>query len=218
MVQCPECGKNVEADFGMTTCASCGAVFMVEIDGSVGSQSPEYEQNESQIYENHESENPDYIENLNESVISDEGLDAPSVEPEVSPEVEQNAAEEEGEYNEDFFEPTLDDKNDPLEVQRFDQASASELSDGEFLYDVTVKGLDSVDLKKDVLAALADKRFSLVKEEMRKNIRQGELLLSDLNPVRAMLVVLKLQEFDVEVEWRQKHFTQLGQGGDEGDE
>lgn len=45
MVRCPDCQKEVDVDFGMTTCSSCGAVFMVEIDGSVQESLPAEEDN-----------------------------------------------------------------------------------------------------------------------------------------------------------------------------
>jgi hypothetical protein len=82
------------------------------------------------------------------------------------------------------------------------------MDDGEYVYEVVVSGIDSADLKKDVIMALSDKRFSLVVSELQKEIQKGELIVRNLNPVRAMLIVLRLQSLDVIVEWRQKHFTQ----------
>jgi hypothetical protein len=223
MVQCPECGKNVEADFGMANCAACGAVFMVEIDGSINTSSESaFAANQDPLIEEQkpllEEDQPDSLSQENlaspEDFLPDQEASSDEATGQENDNVDESfeaSVEVESEDFPEYAQPLSADNNDPLDLQKFDQSAASELSDGEFLYDVSIRGLDSADLKKEVLAALADKRFSFSQNELRKSIRDGELPLRDLNPVRAMLVVLKMQEFDVEVEWGQKHFSRVGE-------
>lgn len=205
MVQCPECNQQQDADFGMVTCSSCGAVFMVELDGSV---------------------------NQPEAATSDEVFSAESddVLPEDSPssesETESSAEVVESTYDENFLDPLSQEATseeapgtvgpaaerlppeDPLGLQKFEKSGGANLADGEYLYDILIRGIDSGEIKKELLLALTDKRFSLEMESVRSKVRNGELLIEGLNPVRAMLIVLKIQEMDVQIEWRQKHFTQ----------
>jgi hypothetical protein len=188
MARCPECQTEQNVDFGMATCSQCGAVFMVEIDGAVAED----------------------LEPAQEMV--EEPLEAEPVFEAVEAEpVEEQAVDVE--YSEDFLDNMSEQpaestpSSDPLGIQRFDESAASQLGEGEYLYDVIITGIDSADLKKDVLFALSEKRFALSISAAQKEIQAGELTVRDLNPVRAMLIVLRLQALDVTVEWRQRHFT-----------
>ena len=162
MAQCPECHKEQNADFGMVTCAHCGAVFMVELDGEINSSE-------------------EVVEEIVEELVPIET---------VSEEV-----------------PSEDITSDPLGVQSFEDSGGAELADGEYLYDIILTQVDSADLKREVMMALSDKRFALEAEDLQKQMREGGLTIQNLNPVKAMLIVLRLQQIDVVVEWRQKHFT-----------
>lgn len=223
MVRCPDCQKEVDVDFGMTTCSSCGAVFMVEIDGSVQESLPTVDDEqgaeapEAMVVEQEESPAESaFFENEQQGSLADE---TEFMENATSPE-DSNVEAPSPEYSEDFLDQLsetpksnvvdslLNDQNDPLEIQRFDKVTASELSEGEYLYDVTIVGIDSADLKREVILALSDKRFDLPVESLRKQVHHGVLKIPNLNPVRAMLIVLKTQELDVVVDWKQKHFTQ----------
>lgn len=121
----------------------------------------------------------------------------------------------ETEYSENFMdvmdnptpEPRELDPNDPLGVTAFDQSEASQTPDGLYYYDVKVNGLDSAQIREHVIDALSDTRFDWTPEDIKKNISAGELHLKNLNPVKAVLVVIKLQPLDVEVEWSQKLYT-----------
>lgn len=130
------------------------------------------------------------------------------------------SASEPEEYNEDFLsnmnsssEPEAetiipeDDAKDPLGVQRFDRAEASQLVDGPYYYDLFINGLDTSEIKDEVLQALTDKRFQWTAEEIKRKLRNGRLIFKDLNPVKAVLIVIKLQHIDVEIEWIQKLHT-----------
>jgi hypothetical protein len=207
MAQCPECQTEQSADFGMTTCNQCNAVFMVGMDGEVAGAEAETDEGEALLAEASFEE-----EAADEVVESFEGMGEPSFEqsPETVEEPMETLAEEDFESPSEYSENFLDDlsSSDPLEIQHFDQSQTSVMEDGEYIYEVLVTGIDSSALKKDVLLALSEKRFSLVTSELQKEIQRGALTLRHLNPVLAMLIVLRLQSLDVTVEWRQKHFAQ----------
>ena len=247
MVKCPACGTSIDADFGMTSCPQCAAVFMVEMDGSIQELQPE----EGEFGEGEQPESTfispptDDPEPLNEDMsFGDADLSAPALETEeaeaafyeenpeaqiedstdmIVGEGEESPAEEilaEGseetpaEYSENF----MDDMNttpeqgaekgeDPLGVTAFDQSAASLLSDGLYYYDLKVSGLDSSQLRQEVIDALSDPRFDWLPEDLKKHISSGELTLTNLNPIKTVLAVIKLQALDVEVEWTQKLYT-----------
>lgn len=205
---------------------------MVEIDGSVQESLPAEEDNSVDESQNvHTSAGEEALEenqvDFEGSFDAEDNLSAneePSArqDPHQEESVENESAENESdsEYSENFLDQLsstpssadnvepLNDLKDPLGIQHFDKLTDSELSDGEYLYDVTIVGIDSADLKKEVFLALSDKRFALPVENLRKQVHQGVLKIPNLNPVCAMLIVLKTQELDVVVDWKQKHFTQ----------
>ncbi len=237
MARCPECQTEQSADFGMTTCPQCSAVFMIGIDGQVDSaEAPNYDEPEHQpidepIVEPSEEpttlqpcqpQNDDFVETfaaaaeefiegnpVNDIENEEQGGDKNDVDTDFN--TDFNTADE---YSENFLDNLSDNKvtpvsaTDPLDIQRFDESAASQMDDGEYVYEVIITGIDSADLKKDIIMALSEKRFSLIVSELQKEIQKGELIVRNLNPVRAMLIVLRLQSLDVIVEWRQKHFTQ----------
>lgn len=128
-------------------------------------------------------------------------------------------SEQELEYNDNFLsgmdndlsvedpDATVVDVKDPLGVQRFDQGRASQLVDGPYYYDVTIDGLDTAEIKDEVMAALQDPRFQWTAEDIKKNFRQGKLIFKNLNPIKAVLMVIKLQHVDVDISWVQKMHT-----------
>jgi hypothetical protein len=159
------------------------------------------------------------FETAGEAAVEGDAIEMPfdtsEAEPvEGAPVAEPVEGEESAGYSEDFLQdldggstPPPPDPNDPLGVSQFDGAEASTMADGPFYYDVRISGIDTASLKEQVMDALSDKRLGWSPDEIKKKIRMGQLLLEDLNPVRAVLVVTKLQTLDVDVEWDQKPFT-----------
>lgn len=128
-----------------------------------------------------------------------------------------SSAEGDSEYNEDFLTDSLqpvepeviaeDGIDDPIGINRFDAHEASQLTDGPYYYDLTISGLDTGQIKDEVMKALSDKRFQWSNEDIRRRLRNGALVFKNLNPVKAVLVVIKLQHIDVDIEWVQKLHT-----------
>jgi hypothetical protein len=228
LVQCPSCGTPTEADFGMISCSKCSAVFMVEMDGTVRQpqelSSEEFStEPESEPQYNSPEMDAEVSGEINEvsgifpepevSALSElpEGLEPEDPPPEISEE-----APSETEYSENF----MDAMNDPqtevegapadeagLDVSGFAASPASQIPDGLYYYDVKISSLDSGSIRQSVIEALSDSRFDWLPEELKKSITGGELILKNLNPVKAVLAVIKLQSLDVEVEWSQKLYT-----------
>lgn len=236
MVQCPACSTEIDADFGMKTCPNCSAVFMVNFDGTVAD--PSVAQAEAEIaaseeeapVEEADNSEPEYFTAPDSGegdadAAEEPAFEAPQGEGDYFPvheETEEDSVIAAGdtsgepvEYTEDFLdslnEPApspVDDKKDPLGVTRFDRSEASQALDGPYYYDVTVSGLDTAQLKQAVINTLSDKRLGWTADDIKKMIRLGELRLMNLNPVKAVLTVIKLQSFDIDVSWEQRLFTE----------
>lgn len=126
-----------------------------------------------------------------------------------------------GSYDESFLDAHIDggeipepdvaqpavDPQDPLGVTQFDQSDVSQLPEGAYYYDVHITGLDTADIKREALMMLSDRRFGWNPEDIKRSIKNGELVLKNLNPVKAVIAVMNLQSLDVEISWAQKLFT-----------
>lgn len=177
------------------------------------------EPSDSSTYESPgEGEDPDAYGSESSEDNSYESLDAgEAVAEEVSTEdyaAQEETPVEETEYSESFMDdfdnpkpPIEEAANDPLGVTRFDGAEASQMADGPFYYDLRITGIDTAQLKNQVIEVLSDNRLGWSPDEIKKQIKMGQLLLESLNPVRAVLAVLRLQALDVDVEWDQRPFT-----------
>jgi uncharacterized Zn finger protein (UPF0148 family) len=123
---------------------------------------------------------------------------------EVAPVEEENVYSEN--FIDDFNNPQADEL-DPLGVVAFDESAASNTTEGIYYYDLKIMGLDSGQIRKSVMDALNDPRFDWVGDEIKNKISGGELLLENLNPVKAVLAVIRLQPLDVDITWEQKLYT-----------
>jgi hypothetical protein len=124
---------------------------------------------------------------------------------------------EEENYSEDFLDsldgPLVSEEvvedlpEDPLGISRFDQTGASQLMEGPLYYDLIISGLDTADIKREILRALDDQRFLWSLDELKGKFHGGKLTLKNLNPVKAVLLMIKIQHIDVDIRWEQKPFT-----------
>ncbi|MCB9072551.1 MAG: hypothetical protein H6623_02940 [Bdellovibrionaceae bacterium] len=117
-----------------------------------------------------------------------------------------NALDGSGEDHQEATE-TESNPQDPLGVSQFDKTSASQLAEGPYYYDLIISGLDTADIKREVLKALDDKRFVWTLEDLKGKFHGGQLVLRNLNPVKAVLLMIKIQHIDVDIRWEQKPFT-----------
>ncbi len=113
------------------------------------------------------------------------------------------AADEEPEELETFPMPNGPDSN-PVDITDYANSEVSNLEDGEFLYDITISRLDSKDLREALKYVLIDEKLKLNHHEYLKKIKDGKVLIEDLNPIKAKRIVEQLQYYSVTISWRQK--------------
>lgn len=93
---------------------------------------------------------------------------------------------------------------DPVDISDYANSEASSLEDGEFLYDITISRLDSKDLKDALKYVLLDEKLKINHHEYLKKIRDGQVTIPDLNPIKAKRIVEQLQYQELGITWRQK--------------
>lgn len=140
---------------------------------------------------------------------------APSVEEEFPEDLEDaSEAPERSHADNDEEEPPLEtfemaEKPDtePLDITDFANSEASNLEDGELLYDLYLSRLDSKDLRDAFKFVLLDEKLKLNHHEYLKNIRNGRVTISNLNPIKAKRIVEQLQYTAIDISWKQKRVT-----------
>ncbi|MBK7889908.1 MAG: hypothetical protein IPJ84_03395 [Bdellovibrionales bacterium] len=218
--QCPNCSIALKDDYGMITCPGCGAIVFVDMEGMahVASKEPE-----APIV-NAAPEVPVAAEPP--SWASQEPFVAPAVEPlHEQPHVPQLSEAEpprptaEPDLNRDGFLgyqdsiPAVDsaqiDTNDPLGLSAYANSEMSGAADGPFVVTVIVSGIDAKDLRDDIRQVLQDPRFGWDAMALIAGIKNGELRLERIAPVKATIVVNRIKHLSVSIRWEQNAITDL---------
>ncbi|MCY4321124.1 MAG: hypothetical protein OXC37_01780 [Bdellovibrionaceae bacterium] len=158
--------------------------------------------------------------------------------PELSPETKEEEEEEEEEeqntpYNENMssdnqeenFIEEIDsnrlqtednkildskkDKEDFLDVSEFGK-NPEKNSKSPYLYDLTLSGINSQNLKKEVQAVLEDSFLNLPEEissTLKKTIDQGEVKISKISPIQTHIIVSSLMGLGLNIYWKQYHIA-----------
>ncbi len=74
-----------------------------------------------------------------------------------------------------------------------------------FVYDLSIYGIDTSEIRQKVLDALSDKRFRWDARILIGQIQNGALSITKLSPVKAMVLIRRLQELPLEIRWEQKY-------------
>lgn len=116
-----------------------------------------------------------------------------------------------GEINEDFFATPATaeegvskrENSDLRDIADFGNSEISQGKDGFIVYDLTISGIETKDIRIAVRDALTDKKFMWDADNLIRGSRGGVLKLTQLNPVKASLVVRRLKHLPVQVSWEQ---------------
>ena len=103
----------------------------------------------------------------------------------------------------EFVMPSEPD-DEPVDITEFANSEDSSLEEGEFLYDLTVGRLDSKELREALKYTLMDEKLQLNHLHYFKNIKNGRVLIPNLNPIKAKRIVEQMQFLDVDLIWVQK--------------
>jgi hypothetical protein len=80
--------------------------------------------------------------------------------------------------------------------------SETPLSNGRYVYQIIIEGIDSSSLRRSLLDSLRDSRLGLVNNEIMENISQGQLIIRELNPVKASFIMNALKDLPLEIKWQ----------------
>ncbi len=70
-------------------------------------------------------------------------------------------------------------------------------------YDMIVRGLDSKEMRNIYKEAIDDVKFGWIANEVLAQIKNGESVLQNLNPLQAYVLASRLYCVDLDIEWKQ---------------
>ena len=183
MASCPHCQTALADDFGLLECSNCGASVFVGMDGEV-------------VQGNASSVEPTVM------VSATEEAPAFVPEPETEPELPLQPTYEAVETPVENWQ--LNSTEEALaEVADFGNQDNVYQQEGPLSYIVTLSGIDSSDLQDRVKEVLTDKRLVLDMERLLPELKKGKLKITGLSPVKTYVLVSKIYDLPIAVEWEQ---------------
>ncbi len=93
---------------------------------------------------------------------------------------------------------------DLSEVSTF---SNSNMETGPLSYSVLIENIDTKEIRQQLAEALADSKFQWDAKELLKKIKMGKLQLESIHPVKASVLIHRLQSLPVKVSWVQNVYS-----------
>lgn len=214
MVDCPRCSTKLDVDFGMITCPSCNSVVFVEFDGTAKVSDGE-DQTRSRAAEQiseQEATLPEPDMSAFDTAMADSMFTPESTAaPEVASDAFQFESAEVPQTELDSPMISVTDEvmspNDPLGVSAYANSEFSQGKDGPFLFNLFINGLDSKEIRESLREAMNDSRFSFDSNNLLGQIRDGKLLIKNVSPVQASILVNRLKRLPLSITWEQHAIT-----------
>lgn len=221
---CPQCGNSLDQDFGVVTCPKCSAVLFVDMDGNAkatGSdespeppagmdlvQAPAEHTHAFEMPKSHSDEEP--AAELDQQMEADPEFLAPEPQQEQAQEYQPEPTQ----YAQFDPEPEMQvpPEEEPIPVDPNDLSDVSEYANsdqafGPLSYSVIIENIDTSQTRQQLLEALTDSKFAWDSRELLKQVKLGKLKLENLNPVKASVLIQRLQDVPVKVSWTQNVFS-----------
>lgn len=199
MAECPQCHSSVDIPEGaygtLFTCPNCQAVYFVGWDGVPESPQPTDIQLAHQMNAPPPIESPSFFENP--------GLESSSVQTnspiEVSAPLETPlaSATQEAEMGNSLF---VDGSANFQDVVDFGNSAPTA---GTLTYTVTIHGIEIADIREKFKEAVTDSRFAWDVDQIMLQITNGSLVLADLSPAKAVVLINRIKYLPIRVTWRQ---------------
>ena len=89
------------------------------------------------------------------------------------------------------------------DIAEYGNSPISQARDGTLRFHVHLTNIDTADVRKAVREILADSRFLFDVDQIINSIRNGEVKISDVTPVKAAILIQRLRPLAVGISWEQ---------------
>ncbi len=177
-IKCPLCQAEINSDaFGLITCPSCGGQIVVGMDDEIANADASHDEIQPQIESQTEA---------SEAASAPEPIDNETVSPTEIKSVE----------------PT-NNAGDLADIAEYGNSPESQAREGLLRFNICLTNIDTSDVRKSVREVLEDPRFLFDVEAILHSIRDGEVKISDVTPVKAAVLIQRLRGLPVGITWEQ---------------
>ncbi len=202
MSQCPVCSTEIQDSFGLVECPGCKKILFADFDGTLKVQDEVGAEDSAAApegFDAEESASSSFSEDWNAE--PEHNPPAPSLDA-LDPAVEPDSNIEEAQFEEAQDVTAKESLSMIDEVSAFANSEASSLKHGTIIYNLTIKNIDTEDLREEILDVLRENKLNIDIKKLKFSLPTLEL--KDLNPVKVSVIVSKIKHLPVEVEWAQK--------------
>lgn len=101
------------------------------------------------------------------------------------------------------------------EMQLLGDMASEKFKESNYFFDIEIKGIDSKDVRDEILDHLFDSRLGLKENNLDKKIKNGFLTLNDVSAIKTHVIVQRLSHLPCEISWKIKEAHELGAANDE---
>ncbi len=213
MANCPKCKAELLQDFGLVTCSSCGHVSILDIMGEV--QESRHEE-PPVSHEPHVNEmipeapvihaEPPPLDSAPEAAAHDPNFENPFLNFDLNsnPEFSQIETNPQAETQESSQEQSMN-------LSEYANSEFSQAKEGAFVYTVSISDIDSKEIREFLREAINDSRFGWDVQDIMAQVKLGELVLKNISPVKASILINRIKRLPVKIRWEQYAITQADQ-------
>ncbi len=99
--------------------------------------------------------------------------------------------------------PPPDEPVNLSDIAEYGNSPISQARDGTLRFHIYLTNIDTADVRKAVREILADSRFLFDVDQIINSIRNGEVKISDVTPVKAAILIQRLRPLAVGISWEQ---------------
>ena len=193
---CPRCQNELPQDSGLVLCPNCGHPSILDPHGNL------------------EESGPPPIEHETLHELPPPVVEQPEAEPAPNPldfghfQIEDPASEE---SHNDPFAHMNEPPSQEINISEYANSEFSQGKNGAYVYNVSISDIDSKEIRGFLREAISDTRFNWDAQAILLQIKNGELLLKNLSPVKASILINRIKRLPVKIRWEQYAITQAEQ-------
>lgn len=100
------------------------------------------------------------------------------------------------------------DSPDLSDIARFGNSDASTSRDGSLRYNLHIRGIDTSDIRDAFREAITDRKLVWDIEQILRSMRNGEVHITNIPAPKAFIVISRLRNLPVQIDWEQYAITQ----------
>ena len=189
MASCPKCLASIDipSQFfgGLFTCPKCQGVYFLGFDGTPEQSAP----HQPAQYEA-------------QSEPGDQNLEQPPSDQPQNQIENYSQPQEVPNYDQPIQQNPVMNLDDVVRYANTDTDAAS--SPSPLSFKVCIQGLDLVQNINELKEVLSDIKLQIKFEDLRKKIRNGQLIIDKIQPAKAAILAQRLRALDLKMIWEQK--------------